>query len=377
MYESWMRTILLTGATGALGSAVVPELLRQPDDCVVLLMRPGQQGLNARMENLKHFWRGYGVADRDFSRVEALAGDVALERMGLAEADYRALAGRLTHIVHAAANVKINMPEDEARRSSVATTQSALRLARDCPRLEKLEYISTVGVAGARAGRILEERMTGERGFHNTYESSKAEAEELVFAAMEAGLPVTIHRPSMVLGNSQDGKTINFQVFYHLAEFLSGRATGGWVPRLPGFRLDTVPNDYVAKALALSLRHPEWKGKIFHLSASREGSWPLESYVAALPGLMREGGMKVPATKRMPWKLFAALVPLAAWFAPANQRKAFRNLPRFLSYLGEPSYFDNTNARRYLEPEGVVLPPLEDYLPRVMRYYAAAKTVPR
>lgn len=371
-----MKTVLLTGGAGAVGSAVVPELLGDPDLRLILLLRPAPgRSVPERLEELKTFWRTYGLGEPVWGRVEILSGDVSQERLGIAPGPYAQLADRVTHIVHGAAQVKVNMSAEEARRSSVATTVHILTLAREARALEKLEYLSTVGVAGTLQGRIEERRLREPREFHNTYESSKAEAEELVWEAMEQGLPVTIHRPSMVVGDSRTGRTLHFQVFYHLAEFLSGRATAGWVPRLPSFRLDVVPNDYLARAISASVRNPAWAGQVLHLAAGREGSWPLERYVAVLPGLLTAAGLPTPRPHRLPWGLFRALVPPLAWIGPARRRKAFRHLPRFLSYLNEDIYFDNRNARRLLEPAGVLLPDLSDDLPRVMAFYAAHRPV--
>ncbi len=68
--------------------------------------------------------------------------------------------------------------------------------------------------------------------FHNTYEHAKFEAEQWLLQKMEAGFPATIFRPSMVVGDTQTGKIIRFQVFYFLAAFLTGQRTAGILPRL-------------------------------------------------------------------------------------------------------------------------------------------------
>jgi thioester reductase-like protein len=107
------------------------------------------------------------------------------------------------------------MSREEAHRSSVSTTIQALAFAARAP-LKKFEYISTVGVGGKMNGPLPEKRLTIPREFHNTYESSKAAAEDLVWAAAEGGLPVTVHRPSMVVGDSRTGRVRGFQIFYHL-----------------------------------------------------------------------------------------------------------------------------------------------------------------
>lgn len=370
-----MKTVLLTGGSGAVGSAVVPVLLEDPALRLVLLLRPSLgRSVEERFEALKKYWAGYGLADSVWDRVAVVAGDVSLDQLGLASKDYTGVLKKITHIIHGAAQGKLNMDAATARRSSVSTTVHILRLAEEASSLEKLEYLSTVGVAGTLRGPISERKIDEPRTFHNTYESSKAEAELVVWEAMGRGLPVTIHRPSMVVGDSRDGRTLHFQVFYHLMEFLSGRATGGWVPRLPHFRLDVVPNDYVARALAASIRNPGWAGQVLHLSAGRDGSWPLDRYVETLPVLFSAGGFPTKVPHRFSWPLFRLLVPLSALVGPAHRRMAFRHLPRFLSYLKEETFFDNQNARRLLGATGVPLPPLGGILPGVIRTYLASRS---
>lgn len=353
-----------------MGSALVPFLLADPEIRLVLLLRsaPGQS-VSRRWEDLKQFWSAYGCGDSEFRRVETVEGDAGKERLGLSAEGYDDVRRRVTHIVHGAAQVKLNMSEEEARLSSLGTTLPVVRLAQESARFEKLEYLSTVGVAGTVEGPLLERRLTGARAYHNTYESSKAEAENVMWDAMDRGLPVTIHRPSMVVGDSRTGRTRSFQVFYHLMEFLSGRATGGWVPRLPHFRLDVVPNDFVARAVAASLHRRDWAGEVFHLSAGREGSLSLESYVEDVPRLFTSGGLETPGPRRFPWPLFKAMVPVWAALGPPHRRKAFRHLPRFLSYLKEETYFDNQNARAHLAEAGVLLPAVPHYLPAVITFY--------
>lgn len=372
-----MKIVLLTGGSGAVGSAVAPALLGDPAIELILLLRPAP-GISAdqRFHSLQKFWAGYGLDESVWQRVKVVEGDVSHEKLGLGSDAYTTLAQKITHLIHGAAQVKLNMDEATAHRSSVSTTVHILRLAAEAPSLEKLEYLSTVGVAGTLTGPIPEQEILEPRTFHNTYESSKAEAEKLVWEAMRRGVPVTIHRPSMVVGDSRDGRTLHFQVFYHLMEFLSGRATGGWVPRLPNFRLDVVPNDYVARALLASVRHPEWAGRVLHLSAGREGSWPLDRYVEALPGLFNKGGVPTPFPHRFPWPLFRFLVPFLAFAGPAHRRKSFRHLPRFLSYLKEETFFDNQNARQWLEGEGILLPSLKEYLPKLIHAYLSSRTKP-
>jgi len=364
-----MNKVLITGGAGVIGGAVVFELMSDPVWEIVLLLRLSpQQSVPERLEELRSYWRAGGVPEGALSRVTAVEGDVTAERMGLSREAYGGLAGTVTHFIHGAANVKVNMSREEAHRSSVSTTIQALAFAARAP-LKKFEYISTVGVGGKMTGPLPEDWILGSRDFHNTYESSKAEAENQVMLAAEGGLPVTVHRPSMVVGDSRTGRVRSFQIFYHLMEMLSGRAGRGWVPRLPGFRLDVIPADYVARAVSASLTRPEWIGRVLNLSAGPAGSWPLETYVERLPEFYRENGVAVPDPRRIPWPLFRAMVPVLSRVGPEKQRTQFKNLPHFLEYLGSSLDFSNTETTALLGALGLSRPPMEKTLPAVVRFY--------
>ena len=72
-----MRRILLTGATGTIGSAVVPRLLENPGDRVTLLVRaPDDAQLQSRRESMLAYW-GIGEADPRRLHLEFLRGDNA------------------------------------------------------------------------------------------------------------------------------------------------------------------------------------------------------------------------------------------------------------------------------------------------------------
>jgi thioester reductase-like protein len=177
------------------------------------------------------------------------------------------------------------------------------------------------------------------RTFHNTYEQAKAEAEALAFAS---DLRVTVHRPSMVVGDSRTGRVIRRQVFYHLCEFLSGRRSLGFVPQTKGFRLDIVPVDFVARAIDWSSRH--LSGGVLHLCSGPSKSLDLDD----LQRIVRARSLV-----RVPRRVFRALLPALGRFLP------LRGLDLFLEYLEERQAFDNRETVRVL---GVEPPPPREYL---------------
>src|SRR5262249_35957340 len=226
-----MKVVFITGSTGVIGSAVTRLFLTEADTRVRLLVRASSpEHLRQRLRTLFEFWGDDETSASMASRVEAFAGDVSRPRLGLDAATYERLTHEVTHVVHSAGNVRLNRPLDEARADAVDPALQIVTLVQACRQQGlpvKLDFVSTVGGAGNVPGVVPETPLDGVRLFRNTYEAAKAEAENLVLAEMGRGLAGTIHRPSMVVGDSRTGAVPQFQVFYHLCEFLSGRKTLG------------------------------------------------------------------------------------------------------------------------------------------------------
>ncbi len=370
-----MKQVFLTGATGAIGSALAPLYLNEPDTQLKLLLR-GKRGraLTDRLADLGKFW---GLAEHDprWSRIEAVEGDAALPRFGIESGIYDRLSRSTTHIVHCAGAVKMTLPLEEARAHAVVPAEATLELAdrnRDAGVLEKVEIVSTVGVGGRTPGLIPERPMPEVTSFHNTYEAAKSEAERIVFARWN-DLPITVHRPSMVVGDSTAGRIIHFQVFYHLCEFLSGQRTSGFMPSLVGATLDVIPVDYVAGAIHWSSGTPQVAGKVLHLCSGPKDAVKLPDLVGLIRERMLAGGERLPRIKFLPLSAFRMAVPVLGWFSPSSVKRALSNLELFLAYLDELQTFANTDSSALLEPAGLCVPAPGHYLNTVLDYYQQRK----
>lgn len=244
-----------------------------------------------------------------------------------------------------------------------------LELAAACTHLEKVEFVSTVGVGGRTDGMLPEEWLMTPRGFHNTYEQAKAEAEEVVRPAVEGGLPLTVHRPSMVVGDSQSGRIIHFQVFYHLCEFLSGRRTFGLAPEFGGARLDIIPADYVARAIAWSSQTSASSGRILHSCSGPALALALNPLRERVRKDFARAGRRLPPVIRLPTRVFSALLSGVSMLMPAEARRAVKTLPVFLDYLATDQTFANHRTQELLAAAGLSVPAPEHYLERVLGYY--------
>lgn len=368
-----MSHAFLTGASGTIGSALLPRLLNDPAQHVTVLLRASDGAdLQTRLIRLRSHW-GLPDSDPRLQRLHALRGDIAQPQLGLSDAQHAALAQQTTHIIHCAASVKLNMALDEARATAVTPTRSMLALARACARqgqLRKVDLVSTVGVWGRTPGAMPERPLPEVADFHNTYEAAKAEAERVVWAEGER-LPITVHRPSMVVGDSQDGRVIHFQVFYHLCEFLSGGRTFGIMPTLGHTRLDTVPVDWVADAIAWASANPQTAGQIFHLCSGPERAIQITTLQQVVRDMWQRNGRPLPQLRTLDRRWLERLVPVIGVLAGARTRRALRGLPPVLAYLAEDQGFSNTDSLRRLAAAGLPLPDVHQYLQPVLQHYLA------
>jgi nucleoside-diphosphate-sugar epimerase len=175
----------------------------------------------------------------------------------------------------------------------------------------------------------------------------------------------------MVVGDSKDGRVIHFQVFYHLAEFLSGARTWGLYPALGNAKLDLVPADYVARAVLAASDSDASVGRVLHLCSGRQGAVSLQGLRTIVREKFRRVGRRVPPAMSLPAPVFRAMLAIAQRLPPGGHSRALSTLPVFLDYLAEEQWFANAQTRAFLEGRGVALPPASQFLDPVLDYYLA------
>jgi HAD superfamily hydrolase (TIGR01490 family) len=163
------RSILLTGGTGFLGTALVEKILRSLPELgrLYLLIRPSRdRSAAARFEKdvlgSAAFRKLREERGEDFSgyvagKVCVLEGDVHAPSLGLEEEDLAELSREVDVVIHSAASVVFDAPLDAAVESNVHGTLGLLRLARGWERRPLFLHVSTAYVAGMREGDAPEE----------------------------------------------------------------------------------------------------------------------------------------------------------------------------------------------------------------------------
>jgi len=334
--------ILLTGATGYLGTLVLARLLDEPQGAQVLcpVRATDAEAARERMDAvLERIWFEPGRRRR--ARVLPVAADIT---GGL---DHPAVR-QVTHVLHCAAAVTFDQPLDDARAINVGGTRAVLDLAARAPRLERVVHVSTAYVAGRHAGPFLETQLDVGQRFRNTYEQTKFEAEQLVAARAAAGLPVAVARPSIVMGEAGTGWTTSFNVLYPpLRAYRRGLLREA--PAARDGLLDIVTGDYVADGLLALLQAPQAEGA-YHLVAG-DGALTVREV----------GDLAADAFDRPAVELSSAATARAAdgdgVFAP---------------YFDVACRFDDRRARALLAQVGVTPTSAADEFGTLMRYADAS-----
>lgn len=262
--------ILVTGATGFLGTEIVQKLIEQTDKIIYVLVRADKkEQAVARLRSL--WWEEELLRDSIGNRVVPVLGNITQNDLGIEPEEKHTLIEDVAYIIHSAAEVGIKKSKAELWQINVEGTQNVLRFAQEIEAqrgLKRFAHVSTAYVAGKRTGKIMEnedeECLVGE--YSSLYEESKAAAEKLV---IESGLTYSIYRPSMIVGRTCDGKVKNFNTIYYVLKLLlMGKLK--WLPTKKSQSVNVVPVDYVANSVAALTLNVQAENKIFHLTVPKE-----------------------------------------------------------------------------------------------------------
>ena len=262
--------ILLTGCTGYIGAHIASNLLTGHADPLNLLVRARDE-----QEARERLWRALQL-HLDFAqfrqllheRIRIFRGDLTDAHFGLANDEYAQLVRSTDSVIHCAASLN-RKSEKSCLNVNLRGTLEVIQLAqraRDQHGLRRFSHVSTVAVAGHRANEVVEEddAIDWNRSDYDPYARTKKFCEHMVRQLLP-DVPRTIFRPSIVLGDSRRPETNQFEMvraFVFLASFPC-------FPSAPGDRIDIVPVDFVADAIATLHQKENPAHEIYHLSSGQ------------------------------------------------------------------------------------------------------------
>ncbi|MEU9507145.1 SDR family oxidoreductase [Micromonospora sp. NPDC048170] len=256
------RTVLVTGASGVVGTAVLAELSEYDVIAAAYRRLPGGSNRVARL-------------------------DLHAPSLGLDRRAYRELCAEVDAVIHSAAIVNFSADQAEVNRLNIEGLGRVVEFAAEAEATlihVSTAYVSRYGHAGG-GGRLGTEKAAART---DEYVTSKYLGEQMV---RDSGIDAVIVRPAIVIGDSRSGVIRQPQGVHQLAEYL---VTGElpFVPAHPGTFFDLVPQDMVAQGIRAVLDADLRKGD-YWLTAGPAGI-PVERYLELVTETARECGMEMP-----------------------------------------------------------------------------------
>jgi thioester reductase-like protein len=263
-----MRRVLVTGATGFVGSRLVHELLTSTELAVECVVR-GEHDEDARSRVIGAL-EEQGLWDKRFDdRLTAYAGDLSRPRLGLAAASWDHLAATCDLVLHNGALVNLVFDYHAHRGPNVLGTCEVLRLAMS-HHAKPLHHVSTLGVLDEEAGRRVDnggEPLSEALDLATSppppsgYSRSKWLAEQLLSGASRRGASITVYRLGEIVPSGDNGRP-NPRALTHL--LLSAFLRLGVSPQVP-MRSDYTPVDYAARRVVAGIQDPAVWGQVLHV----------------------------------------------------------------------------------------------------------------
>jgi thioester reductase-like protein len=357
-----MEHVFLTGATGFVGARLVKKWLERSAATLTVLARSkvdtsGKARVNALLSRLLTGADGNAL----LRRVTILEGDLGRSQFGISDSDYNALAKSVTHIIHCGALVRFDSAIEDARRVNTGGTEEILALARRCPKLKRLDYMSTAYVAGCRTGVITEDELEVGQQHNNAYEQSKFEAECLLSSAMTE-LPIVILRPTLIVCDSHSGELAPHGAFTRMFRSYAQEHLP-FLPGLPDTPMDLVPVDYVVEAVFAISRIDSASGRRFHLCAGVGGQKTLADLVNLSDRYLNRKRPRILSPDE-----FERLRAQSLADPAASTEELFAELALYLPYLSSKKSFDDANTRELLSPFDLKVPSLDAYFGKMAEF---------
>jgi thioester reductase-like protein len=344
--ETAEKTLLLTGFPSSfVARKLLPRLLsRGPADRVKCLVPEGS--LDKAAEHLREL-------DKERSgRIEIVKGDTAAMDFGMAGPAFVELARSVNVVHHCAAAAHAGVSREVAERLNVGGAGEIVDLALASDgHVERVVHWSSALLCGKRNGRVLESELVAPPGSRGVVDETRFRAEILMREAMSS-LPITILRPSIVVGDSKTGEIDRMEGPYLLILLMLSSPVDLRVP-LPGRGdqpLHLVPIDYVVDAGVAISRDPRSRGRTFHIVDEQ----PLT--VRRVFELIAEAAGRPGPVGSLPTNLANALLR-----TPGLERLS--QIPRtFLEQLATEVVYDSRNTRELLLGTGIQCPSAATYL---------------
>ncbi len=270
--KAQLGNVLLTGATGFLGSHVLDRLLREESGKIYCLVRSNAtENGSERLKRTLNYYFGDTYADEPGYRIIPVEGD--LEQDGLSQE----MPSDVQTVIHTAASVKHYGSYSYFHKTNVEGTQHVIDFAKEVG--AKLIHVSTLSVSGngfsdecnadnGNSASFDERSFYMEQPLANVYIRSKFEAEKRVYDAILEGLEASVIRVGNLTNRASDYKfQPNFKENAFFSRVKAILEFGLFPDYLTNLYAEFSPIDKTAEAIVKIAQYAK-KQTVFHLNSS-------------------------------------------------------------------------------------------------------------
>ncbi len=258
--------ILLTGATGFLGSRILERILDAPSAEVTCLVRGNKDRVQERLVGVLAE-NEIDVDVEKLARISVVAGDVSVSQFGLPAETYQRLANQVDQVIHSAADVNTIATYESLRPSNVVGVKNTADFVLS-GQPKSLEYISTLSVfvgTDCFQGTMLEQDdLSRTQRIYGGYAQSKWAAEILL---RKLELNVRFYRLGLLTADTRSGVYPKRDL---MTLAIKGIVEMGALPesnneRFDTLRVDITPVNYAASAIT-AIAKTQTDKSTFHIA---------------------------------------------------------------------------------------------------------------
>jgi thioester reductase-like protein len=351
-----MATIFFTGFPGFLGSRLLPGVVARREGARAVCLVQGKFAALAQRRAAELIAAHPGLA----GRLHLVEGDITRPGLGLDPAERSALAADLAEVYHLAAIYDLAVAREPALAVNLEGTRNVLEFAAAGPALSRFHHVSTCYVSGCHPGLFREDDLDVGQKFNNHYEETKFLAEVEVQERIRGGLPATVYRPAIAVGDSRTGETQKFDGPYYVIRWVLRQPPVALVPVVgdtKAYRVNVVPSDFVIAAIDHLSGIEASAGVVYQLAD------PAPATVDEILDLLAE----VTGRRIVRLRLPLGLAKGALDYVPFLER--FLGIPSAsVDYFVHPTEYATDHTRRDLAGTGIACPPLPSYIDRLVAF---------
>ncbi|MFZ4712951.1 MAG: SDR family oxidoreductase [Bacteriovoracaceae bacterium] len=246
-----MKNLVITGATGFLGSELLPKACATYENVYAIVRSKTIEKVREALS----IYKNLKLIPGNIENTDVIENIEDRDKIYQLESDF----------LHVAAYYNIASTKSENYITNIIGTQNIIHFVGQMKKCKSFHYVSSVGVSGNFEGVFEENDLDKKQDFDDFYANSKFDAESIV-RNWDTKIPKTVYRPGIIIGHSEtgaikkiDGPYYIFQILHRFKDFDRFKELLGMSKYLPmpysrTVNIPFVPVDEVADFIIMVLK---------------------------------------------------------------------------------------------------------------------------